>query len=70
MQDTVPSAVRIARKSARLIRENILVFAGVNGALLLLALCGWIPLAVAAMIHAASSGLISLNALRSFLADM
>ena len=63
----VPDAVRVAVRSDRIIKENLILAGGVKLLLLLLALCGVMPILTASIIDTVCCGLVSLNALRCFL---
>lgn len=61
----LPFAVRMARQTMRVIRQDILVFAfGVNATAILLSAWGWLPPIGAAIYHQIGSLLVLLNSMR------
>ena len=63
----VPDALRIAVRSNRIILENVIAAGAVKLILLLLALCGVLPILTISILDTLVSCLISLNALRCFM---
>ena len=63
----VPDALRIAVRSDRIIKENLILAAAVKLVLLVLALCGVLPILTASIVDTLASCLVSLNALRCFM---
>ena len=63
----IPDALRIAVRSDRIIKENLILAAAVKLVLLVLALCGVLPILTVSIVDTLASCLISLNALRCFL---
>ncbi len=63
--DPLPEAVRLARQTVRVIRQNILIFAfGLNGLAILLAALRMLGPIAAAILHQVGSLLVLLNAIR------
>ena len=63
----VPDALRIAVRSDRIIKENLILAAAMKLVLLVLALCGVLPILTASIVDTLASCLVSLNALRCFM---
>lgn len=62
----LPKAMRIARTLRRILWENLGVLLGTKLLLIVLALCGVLPIGLAAVISTLSAALALLNALRAF----
>ena len=64
--DLLPKAMHIARALRRILWENLGILLGVKLALMILAVCGVMPLSIAAVCSTVSVALALLNALRAF----
>ncbi len=60
----VADAVRLGRKTLRVVRENLIVSTAINAGAILLAMTGWLGPVAGAFIHNATSVLVVLNSAR------